>query len=77
LQKLLDLVELKTIDDLPEEIVASQPAQDLKSLLETLRSSGTDNIIFDVTLMRGLDYYTGTVFEIFDNNQENNSEKRR
>jgi len=72
LQKLLDLVELKTIDDLPEEIVASQPAQDLKSLLETLRSSGTDNIIFDVTLMRGLDYYTGTVFEIFDNNQENN-----
>ena len=28
--------------------------------------------MFDVTLMRGLDYYTGTVFEFFDNAPENN-----
>ncbi|QWQ31904.1 ATP phosphoribosyltransferase regulatory subunit [Candidatus Minimicrobia naudis] len=27
--------------------------------------------MFDVTLMRGLDYYTGMVFEFFDNSPEN------
>ncbi|RZM31320.1 MAG: hypothetical protein EOP67_33620, partial [Sphingomonas sp.] len=30
------------------------------------------NAIFDITLMRGLDYYTGTVFEVFDTDPENN-----
>lgn len=71
LQKLLDLVAVKTIEDLPSEVVAGQPAQGLKALLESLRAKGVENAIFDVTLMRGLDYYTGTVFEIFDTNTEN------
>jgi histidyl-tRNA synthetase len=30
------------------------------------------NATFDITLMRGLDYYTGTVFEFFDTHPENN-----
>ena len=30
------------------------------------------NIVFDATLARGFDYYTGTVFEIFDKSGENN-----
>ncbi|HEY5695497.1 MAG TPA: His/Gly/Thr/Pro-type tRNA ligase C-terminal domain-containing protein, partial [Candidatus Saccharimonadales bacterium] len=32
---------------------------------------GVKNARFDITLMRGLDYYTGTVFEFFDTNPEN------
>jgi histidyl-tRNA synthetase len=28
-------------------------------------------VVFDPTIMRGLDYYTGTVFEMFDTNPEN------
>ena len=28
--------------------------------------------MFDATLMRGLDYYTGTVFEVFDTHPDNN-----
>lgn len=46
--------------------------QDLVVLIETLESHGIKNIIFDPTLMRGFDYYTSTVFELFDTDKENN-----
>ncbi|MEP6710727.1 MAG: His/Gly/Thr/Pro-type tRNA ligase C-terminal domain-containing protein, partial [Candidatus Saccharibacteria bacterium] len=36
-----------------------------------LERSNVKNAIFDITLMRGLDYYTGTVFEVFDQDPEN------
>lgn len=31
----------------------------------------TTQVVFDPTIMRGLDYYTGTVFEMFDTSPEN------
>ena len=40
--------------------------------MELLRKRGVENAELDLTLMRGLDYYTGTVFEFFDNHPENN-----
>ncbi len=30
------------------------------------------NVVFDATLARGFDYYTGTIFEIFDTDSKNN-----
>lgn len=48
-------------------------SSEIKSLIETLeilKSKGIETI-FDPTLMRGFDYYTGIVFEIFDTNSEN------
>ncbi len=52
---------------LKPEIVAT-----VQELLESLTSSGITNVEFDPTLMRGFDYYTGIVFEVFDSNPENN-----
>lgn len=49
----------------------SQSANDLVNLIEQLEASGFTNVVFDPTLMRGFDYYTGTIFEIFDTNPEN------
>jgi len=46
--------------------------EDLVILIEILEASGIKNIKFDPTLMRGFDYYTGTVFEVFDTSPENN-----
>ncbi|MFA7216793.1 MAG: histidine--tRNA ligase [Candidatus Paceibacterota bacterium] len=46
--------------------------EDLVVLIETLEANGIKNIKFDPTLMRGFDYYTGTVFEVFDTSPENN-----
>ena len=43
----------------------------LGKLIETLNNLGVNNIVFDPLLVRGFDYYTGMVFEIFDTNPEN------
>jgi histidyl-tRNA synthetase len=34
-------------------------------------SDSSSRVVFDPTIMRGLDYYTGTVFEMFDVSPEN------
>ncbi len=45
---------------------------ELISLDEKLKDLGlSDYVVFDPTIVRGLDYYTGIVFEIFDKNPEN------
>lgn len=44
----------------------------IKAVINDLKKLGIKNIIFDPTLMRGFDYYTGIVFEVFDNNPKNN-----
>ncbi|MFA6414527.1 MAG: histidine--tRNA ligase [Candidatus Paceibacterota bacterium] len=43
----------------------------LQDTIETLTARGVSNAIFDPTLTRGFDYYTGTVFEVFDTNPAN------
>lgn len=37
-----------------------------------LHELGITNVVFDKSLARGFDYYTGTIFEIFDTDPENN-----
>jgi len=41
-------------------------------LLTALHDLGIHNVRIDRTLARGFDYYTGTIFEIFDTSEENN-----
>lgn len=45
--------------------------KEIKDLLARLEGLGITNAVFDPTLMRGFDYYTGIVFEVFDKNPEN------
>ncbi len=45
---------------------------DIITLIEQLNNIGTDNIVFEPTIMRGFDYYTGIVFEVFDLHPDNN-----
>jgi histidyl-tRNA synthetase len=42
-----------------------------EKLMERLKAVGIQNAVFDLSLMRGFDYYTGPVFEVFDKNPEN------
>jgi histidyl-tRNA synthetase len=49
----------------------SSAAKNLNKTIETLRESGISNLVFDPTITRGFDYYTGVVFEVFDTNKEN------
>jgi histidyl-tRNA synthetase len=45
--------------------------REIKSVIESLEKLGITNARFDQTLMRGFDYYTGIVFEVFDKNPLN------
>jgi histidyl-tRNA synthetase len=46
--------------------------EELKSVIEAIRARGISNIEFDPGIIRGFDYYTGIVFEVFDTDPENN-----
>ena len=48
-------------------------SRELSSLFDALEKTGLDKYcMFDFGIIRGLDYYTGTVFEVFDEAPENN-----
>lgn len=40
-------------------------------VMERLKANGINNVKFDPYLVRGFDYYTGTVFEMYDTNPKN------
>ncbi|MEO8638118.1 MAG: histidine--tRNA ligase [Candidatus Taylorbacteria bacterium] len=44
---------------------------EIKEVLLKLEKKGIKNLVFSPALMRGFDYYTGIVFEIFDTNPQN------
>ncbi|MDB5182889.1 MAG: histidyl-tRNA synthetase [Candidatus Saccharibacteria bacterium] len=70
--KLKKILNAKTMKALPKEVAASEPAQKLGKLIELLHLQGISNAVYDPTLMRGFDYYTDIVFEVFDTDPENN-----
>lgn len=72
LKKITQLLGAKTMADLPEEIRSSDAVENVRELFTGLEQAGVTNATFDITLMRGLDYYSGTVFEVFDNHPDNN-----
>jgi histidyl-tRNA synthetase len=72
IEKIKKLLKADNLDDLPAEIRDNAPIDDLKNLFQKLRAAKITNAKFDPTLMRGFDYYTGIVFEAFDNAPENN-----
>lgn len=71
LQKVAQLLAAKSMADLPDAIRESEAVVEVQELFTLLERSGVTNASFDITLMRGLDYYTGTVFEFFDTHPEN------
>ncbi len=62
---------LSTNERLLETVGENENSTYIISLIEKLSAMGVANIQFDPTLMRGFDYYTGMVFEVFDTNPEN------
>ncbi len=70
--KLDQILSAKSLNDLPSEVAAHASAARLAALYETLKSQGMSNVSYDPTLMRGFDYYTDIVFEVFDTDPSNN-----
>lgn len=72
LAKIAQLLVAKGIDDLPKAIADNPAVEQLTEVFAELKKRGITNAQFDITLMRGFDYYTGTVFEFFDTHPDNN-----
>lgn len=72
LDSLLQLLKAKKLSDLPAGFETKPAALRLQHLLGLLQDSMVQNAEFDITLMRGFDYYTDIVFEVFDTDPENN-----
>jgi len=60
------------LNHLPTKIRKYKAYQELDELLANCQDQGIDNCIFDITIMRGFDYYTGVVFELNDTHPDNN-----
>lgn len=72
LRKIAKLVSATSMAELPQEILESEAVKDVQQLFTLLAEAKITNAKFDITLMRGLDYYTGMVFEVYDNDPDNN-----
>jgi len=56
-----------------QKIINSQPESQLcQEIIKKLNKKGITNIGFDPFLVRGFDYYTGIIFEVFDKDPKNN-----
>jgi histidyl-tRNA synthetase len=65
---ILSAMELKTVEDLETLLGADADAvRDLRTLFSYAEAYGyADWLVFDASVVRGLSYYTGVVFEGFD-----------
>ncbi|HEU4830570.1 MAG TPA: histidine--tRNA ligase [Candidatus Saccharimonadales bacterium] len=72
LEKIQHLLQATSMADLPAGIRDSASVAEVQELFTLLERAGITSVVFDITLMRGLDYYTGMVFEVFDTHPDNN-----
>ena len=62
----------KELEDFLEKIEFPIEKWDYRSFFKVVNELGlSDYILYDPTIVRGLDYYTGLVFEIFDKHPDN------
>lgn len=69
---IITLLQTKKVEELPFRLRETSSASALQNVLQAAGTMGINNIEFDISLMRGFDYYTDIVFEVFDNDPENN-----
>jgi histidyl-tRNA synthetase len=70
-RKVLELMSIKSIDEIGRVVELQAAAQEsvgkLRRLFELLAVMGVgDYCVFDIGIVRGLAYYTGIVYEIYD-----------
>ncbi|MEI6237748.1 MAG: histidine--tRNA ligase [Candidatus Saccharibacteria bacterium] len=71
-EELICILSCQTLQALPDDVKLNDSYKEIHNLEMMLARNGVTNADFDITLMRGFDYYTDIVFEVFDANPENN-----
>jgi len=72
LDSLMQLLKTAKLEHLPEAFATKPSVLRLRQLMSMLTDSHVTNAKFDITLMRGFDYYTDIVFEVADTDPDNN-----
>ena len=68
----LDATDFENLISILNEQGLSEIASDFSEFINLTKSSGLNEYIsFDPAIVRGLDYYTGIVFEVFDKHPDN------
>jgi len=63
---------LKKFDKIPKEFYDSEGYNEITELGDIIKEAGiSDYCSFSSSIVRGLDYYTGVVYEVFDTGKEN------
>lgn len=70
-QEIINILKLKNLSKIPTSIASLEPCQQLLSLIKDLDQLQFTNVELDFKIVRGFDYYTGIVFEIFDADETN------
>lgn len=69
--QLMEFLHCPNLEALPSSVSTHQSVADLKKLFQLLKQSGVSEAVFDTSIVRGMDYYSDIVFEVFDTNPEN------
>lgn len=72
IEKMKAVLGAASMAELPEEIRTSSVVGEVQELFTLLERAEVKSLVFDITLMRGFDYYTGMVFEVYDTHPDNN-----
>ncbi|MEX0932431.1 MAG: ATP phosphoribosyltransferase regulatory subunit [Parcubacteria group bacterium] len=67
-----DMDVIRKIDKGEDVGIDIQETEEIQKIISMLSEAGIDNAVFDPKIVRGFDYYTGVVFEVFDTDAENN-----
>jgi histidyl-tRNA synthetase len=70
--RLLEVLDAGRFSALPAQLQTHPSILSLQNMIDILSDAGITNVEFDPTLMRGFDYYTDIIFEIFDTHPDNN-----
>lgn len=71
MEKILEFSQIKgTVSEVEDTFDTSllESWDELKSLVDSLENRGVSNVRINFGIVRGLDYYSGVVFEVFDKN---------
>jgi len=67
IDKTFVLLEIESVNDAAALMDSDEPLGEIRELFELMNSYGMEEFLkFDLSIIRGLDYYTGIVFEAFD-----------
>ena len=71
LPKGVSMETIRKIDKGEEVGIEVRETDEIRSVLDLLEKKGIKNARFNQKIVRGFDYYTGIVFEVFDTNPDN------